>query len=102
MAEKNRYTAVGRRKRSVAKVTLTPGKGNITVNGKDVHEYFPFETKVMDLTQPLELTNMSDKFDVNATDSILYLKSPYISPHLAMLLSKVTMPPRPATRKEEP
>ena len=34
MAKENRYTAIGRRKRSVAKVTLTPGKGNITVNGK--------------------------------------------------------------------
>ena len=36
MAEVNKYTAIGRRKRSVAKVTLVPGKGNITVNGKDV------------------------------------------------------------------
>ena len=65
MAEKNVYTAIGRRKRSVAKVTLTPGKGNITVNGKDVREYFPYETLVMDLVQPLELTDSKDKFDIN-------------------------------------
>lgn len=65
MAEKNRYTAVGRRKRSVAKVTLTPGKGNITVNGKDVKDYMPYETLVMDLVQPLELTDSKDKFDIN-------------------------------------
>ena len=68
MAKKEtKYYGTGKRKSSIAKVTLTEGKGNITVNGVDVHEYFPFETKVMDLSQPLELTNMSDKFDVNAT-----------------------------------
>ena len=68
MAKKEtKYYGTGRRKSSIAKVTLTEGKGNITVNGKDVHEYFPFETKVMDLVQPLELTNTTDKFDVEAT-----------------------------------
>ena len=68
MAKKEtKYYGTGKRKSSIAKVTLTEGKGNIVVNGVDVHEYFPFETKVMDLSQPLELTNMSDKFDVNAT-----------------------------------
>ena len=63
MAEKTKFTALGRRKRSVAKVTLVPGKGVITVNGKDVHEYFPSELFVMDLSQPLVLTNTNDKFD---------------------------------------
>ena len=68
MAKKDsKYYGTGKRKSSIAKVTLTEGKGNITVNGKDVHEYFPFETKVMDLVQPLELTNTTDKFDVEAT-----------------------------------
>ena len=67
MAKKNvSYYGTGKRKSSIAKVTLTEGKGSILVNGKDVHEYFPFETLVMDLEQPLELTNMSDKFDVSA------------------------------------
>ena len=65
MAEKTKYTAIGRRKRSVAKVTLTPGKGNITVNGKDVKDYMPYETLVMDLVQPLELVEQKDKFDVS-------------------------------------
>lgn len=49
MAEKTKFTALGRRKRSVAKVTLVPGKGVITVNGKDVKDYMPYETLVMDL-----------------------------------------------------
>ena len=64
MAEKTKYTAIGRRKRSVAKVTLTPGKGNITVNGKDVKDYMPYETLVMDLVQPLDLVELKDKYDV--------------------------------------
>lgn len=64
MAKESKYTAIGRRKRSVAKVTLTPGKGNITVNGKDVKDYMPYETLVMDLVQPLELVDQKDKFDV--------------------------------------
>ena len=60
MAEKNKYTAIGRRKRSIAKVTLTPGKGKITINGKEVKDYMPYETLVMDLVQPLELVELKD------------------------------------------
>lgn len=63
---KKSYYGTGKRKTSIAKVTLTEGTGKITVNGKDVNEYFVFDTKVMDLVQPLELTNMADKFDVDA------------------------------------
>lgn len=63
MAE-NKYAAIGRRKRSVAKVTLTNGTGKITVNGKDVKDYMPYETLVMDLIQPLELTDTLKKFDI--------------------------------------
>lgn len=65
MAKETKYTAIGRRKRSVAKVTITPGKGNITVNGKDVKDYMPYETLVMDLVQPLELVDSKDKYDIN-------------------------------------
>ena len=60
------YQATGKRKGSVAKVTLTSGSGKITVNGRDVREYFPFETLVMDLEQPLVLTNTQELFDVDA------------------------------------
>ena len=67
MAEVNKYTAIGRRKRSVAKVTLVKGKGNITVNGKDIKDYMPYETLVMDLVQPLELTELKDNYDVVIT-----------------------------------
>ncbi|MBR2137927.1 MAG: 30S ribosomal protein S9 [Bacilli bacterium] len=67
MAEKQKFTAIGRRKRSVAKVTLVAGKGNITVNGKDVKDYMPYETLVMDLVQPLDLVEAREKFDIIIT-----------------------------------
>ena len=60
------FYGTGRRKGSVAKVTLTPGTGKITVNGKDVNEYMPFDVLVMDLKQPLVLTGNETTFDVNA------------------------------------
>ena len=64
--KKNAYYGTGRRKESIAKVNLVNGTGKITVNGKDVREYFPYETLVMDLSQPLELTNTVEIFDVEA------------------------------------
>ena len=65
-AKESVYYGTGKRKASIAKVKLIPGKGNITVNGKDVHEYLPYETLVMDLTQPLVMTNTQEIFDVDA------------------------------------
>ena len=62
--EIRKFYGTGRRKTSVARVTLTPGKGNIIVNGKDVNEYFPFDVLVMDLKQPLEATNNLETFDI--------------------------------------
>jgi len=61
------YYGTGRRKSSVARVYIVPGKGKITVNGFDVNAYMPYETLVMDLRQPLILTNNADKFDVTTT-----------------------------------
>ena len=67
MANKDRrFYGTGRRKSSTARVTLIPGTGKITVNGRDVHEYFPHEVLVMDLMQPLEVTNNAETFDVIA------------------------------------
>ena len=61
---KNIYYGTGRRKSSIAKVRLVSGTGKITVNGMDVHEYLPYETLIMNLSQPLELTNTKEIFDV--------------------------------------
>jgi len=64
MAKDRMFYGTGRRKSSVARVILTPGKGNITVNGVDVNEYMPFEVLVMDLKQPLVVTNNEETFDI--------------------------------------
>jgi small subunit ribosomal protein S9 len=65
MAKDNKvYYGTGRRKSSIAKVKLVSGKGKITVNGRDVHEYLPYETLIMNLSQPLVLTNTNEMFDV--------------------------------------
>ncbi len=66
MADKKVYIGTGRRKSSVAQVKMVPGKGKITVNGRDVNEFFPYETNVMDLKQPLVATNTEETFDIEA------------------------------------
>ncbi len=58
------YIGTGRRKSSVAQVKMVPGKGAITVNGRDVRDFFPYETNVMDLKQPLVSTNNEETFDI--------------------------------------
>ena len=54
----------GRRKSSVARVFLKKGSGKITVNGKDIQQYFGRETSIMIAKQPLALTNNLETFDV--------------------------------------
>ena len=61
------WTATGRRKTSSASVRLTGGTGNITVNGVDVNEYFPNQILVMDLKQPLSVTDNINRFDIEVT-----------------------------------
>ena len=58
------YYGTGRRKHSVARVRLVAGEGNIVVNGRDVNEYFNYETLIRDVKQPLVLTNTENKYDV--------------------------------------
>ena len=58
------FTGTGRRKSSVAQVKMTAGKGNITVNGRDDKDFFPYETNIMDLKQPLVATNNENTFDI--------------------------------------
>ncbi len=64
--EKVQYYGTGRRKKSVARVRLLPGTGKITINDRDIRDYLPYETLVMDATQPLTLTKSEGKFDVIA------------------------------------
>jgi len=58
--------ATGRRKSAVARVYLTPGKGNITVNDRDYKEYFGHEILSSVVTQPLVLLNVAEKYDIKA------------------------------------
>jgi small subunit ribosomal protein S9 len=60
------FNATGRRKSSIARVTLTPGQGDITVNRRPLDKYFPRPTLRMMIRQPLELTGTLGKFDVRA------------------------------------
>lgn len=69
MAAAKQYYGTGRRKSSVARVFLRPGKGNITVNKKAIEDYFGRETARMVIRQPLEVTEMLEKFDVYVTVS---------------------------------
>ena len=63
MAE-HKFYATGKRKTSVARVWLTPGTGKITVNRRDIDEYFGRETSKMIIRQPLELTENMGRFDI--------------------------------------
>ena len=64
------FYGTGRRKSSVARVRLIPGGSRkITVNGRDVNEYMPFEVLVMDLKQPLQITNNMETFDIECNVS---------------------------------
>lgn len=60
------FMATGRRKSSIARVRMVPGNGKITVNDRDVLEYFKRETLKMVVEQPFEVTKTNGKFDVVA------------------------------------
>ena len=63
-SEKIVYTGTGRRKSSIARVRLVEGSGKITINGKDIDEFFGLETLKVIVRQPLTVTNTTDKYDV--------------------------------------
>lgn len=62
-----RYYGTGRRKKSVARVYLVPGKGEITINRRSIDDYFGLETLKVIVRQPLALTDNVDKFDAIVT-----------------------------------
>ena len=61
------FYGTGRRKSSVARVRIIPGTGNVTINGKDMSEYFGLETLKMIVTQPFGVTKTEGTFDVICT-----------------------------------
>ncbi len=66
MAE-TQYYATGRRKTSSARVFMTPGSGTFNVNGRPIEKFFGRQTSIMIVKQPLDVVEMSDKFDFNIT-----------------------------------
>jgi small subunit ribosomal protein S9 len=64
MAANVQYWGTGRRKTSTARVRLVPGDGSITINDRDVEDYFYRKSQIKDMKGPLELTNSLTNFDV--------------------------------------
>lgn len=64
MAKAARYYGTGRRKKSIARVYLVPGNGTITINKRDINDYFGLETLKVIVRQPLVATENIDKYDV--------------------------------------
>ena len=64
MAKNTRFYGTGRRKSSIARVYLVPGNGKITINKKDIEEYFGFDTLKVIVRQPFAATGTEGKFDV--------------------------------------
>ena len=62
--ENGRYYGTGRRKKSIARVYLAPGTGKITINKRDIDDYFGLETLKVIVRQPLAATDTTDKFDI--------------------------------------
>lgn len=62
-----KFYGTGRRKKSIARVFMTPGKGEITVNGRSLDDYFGLDTLKMIVKQPLATTGNEGKFDIMVT-----------------------------------
>ena len=60
------FFGTGRRKKSVARVRLVPGTGNVTINGRNIDEYFGLETLKLIVNQPFGVTGTEGKFDIIA------------------------------------
>lgn len=64
---KVQYYGTGRRKKSIARVRLVPGSGNITINKRDIENYFDYETLRVKVREPLVITDTLGKYDVLVT-----------------------------------
>ncbi|MDE6640552.1 MAG: 30S ribosomal protein S9 [Acetatifactor sp.] len=64
MAKTEKYYGTGRRKKSIARVYLVPGKGEVTINKRSMDDYFGMETLKVIVRQPLALTETTEKYDV--------------------------------------
>jgi len=97
-----RYYGTGRRKKSVARVYVMPGKGNITINKRDIDDYFGLETLKVIVRQPLVATETEGKYDilVNVKGGGYTGQAGAIRHGLSRALLKVDPEFRPALKKE--
>jgi small subunit ribosomal protein S9 len=101
MAEALQYRGTGRRKTSIARVRLAAGNGKITVNGRDIDDYFGLETLKLIIRQPLVLTEAQGKYDVivNVEGGGLAGQAGAIRHGIARALLEVDQALRPAVKK---
>ncbi|MGN1148885.1 MAG: 30S ribosomal protein S9 [Lachnospiraceae bacterium] len=102
MAKSAKYYGTGRRKKSIARVYLVPGTGKITINKRDIDDYFGLETLKVIARQPLVLTETADKFDVlvNVHGGGTTGQAGAIRHGIARALCQVDADYRPALKKE--
>ena len=95
------YNATGRRKSSIARVRLVPGEGKITINHRDIDDYFGLDTLKMTVRQPLNLTETLSRFDilVNVCGGGISGQAGAIRHGIARALCKADADLRPALKK---
>ena len=93
---------IGRRKRAIARVYVSEGKGQITVNDKDYKEYFPIETLHYIVAQPLNLLDLRNKYDVkcNLTGGGIKGQAEALRLGISRALIKIDPDYKPALRAE--
>ena len=95
------YYGTGRRKTSVARVTIQDGTGNFTFNGKEINQYFPSPLMRMTVEKPFKVVNLEAKFDVvvNVQGSGLSAQADAVSLGISRALIKMNPELRPKLKK---
>ena len=95
------FYGTGRRKSSVARVTISEGNGNFTFNGKDFEQYFPSPSMKMTIEKPFKVVNLDGKFDmdVNVNGSGLSSQSDAVALGISRALIKMDPELRPKLKK---
>jgi len=95
------YNTIGRRKESIARVYMTPGSGGISINGRPFKEYICRESLAIVVTQPLELTDQRESYDitVNVNGGGLTGQAGAIRLGIARALTEVSIDFRPALKE---
>ena len=102
MAKTERYYGTGRRKKSIARVYLTPGKGDVVINKRNMDDYFGMETLKVIVRQPFMATGTNEKFDVlvNVSGGGYTGQAGAIRHGIARALLQVDAEYRPVLKKE--